>query len=52
MKIMITAQEAMNKGVWPQLLLLFGRDKDEEVWPGEQFILTEQQAIQLKLIKV
>ncbi|MDR6554837.1 hypothetical protein [Paenibacillus qinlingensis] len=51
MKIMITAAEAMEKGVWLELLRLFGRDKDEDIWPGQEFILTEQQAIHLKLIK-
>ncbi|MDD9267350.1 hypothetical protein ACFPES_09985 [Paenibacillus sp. GCM10023248] len=51
MKIMITAAEAIEKGVWKDILRLFGRDKDEEIWPKEEFILTEEQAIQLKLIK-
>jgi hypothetical protein len=50
MKIMITVSEAMDKGVLPQILKLFGRDADEELWPNEQFILTEEQAKQLKLI--
>ncbi|WP_176707769.1 MULTISPECIES: hypothetical protein [Bacillales] len=51
MKIMISASEAMDKGVWKELLRLFGRDEDEEFWPQEQFILTEEQALLLSLIK-
>lgn len=50
MKIMISASEAMEKGVWIELLRLFGRDKDEDFLPNEEFILTEEQAVQLKLI--
>ncbi|WP_171645050.1 MULTISPECIES: hypothetical protein [Paenibacillus] len=51
MKIMISASEAMEKGVWAEILRLFGRDKDEEIWPQEEFILTEEQALKLNLIK-
>jgi hypothetical protein len=51
LKIMISAAEAMEKGVWKELLLLFGRDDNEEFWPAEQFILTEEQALKLKLIQ-
>ncbi|MDQ0059045.1 hypothetical protein [Paenibacillus harenae] len=51
MKIMISASEAMEKGVWKELLRLFGRDEDEEFWPQEEFILTEEQALLLNLIK-
>ncbi|MGO4373623.1 hypothetical protein [Paenibacillus sp. 2TAB19] len=51
MKIMISASEAMEKGVWKELLRLFGRDEEEEFWPQEEFILTEQQALRLNLIK-
>ncbi|MDQ0903626.1 MULTISPECIES: hypothetical protein [unclassified Paenibacillus] len=51
MKIMISASEAMEKGVWSEILRLFGRDKDEEIWPQEVFILTEEQALKLNLIK-
>ncbi|MCY9667066.1 hypothetical protein M5X11_19365 [Paenibacillus alginolyticus] len=51
MKIMISASEAMEKGVWSDILRLFGRDKDEEIWPQEEFILTEEQALKLNLIK-
>lgn len=48
---MISAAEAIEKGVWKDILRLFGRDPDEDFWPKEEFILTEEQAIQLKLIK-
>jgi hypothetical protein len=51
LKIMISASEAMEKGVWKEILLLFGRDQDEEIWPAEEFILTEAQALKLNLIK-
>lgn len=51
MKIMISVAEAMEKGVWLELLKLFGRDEEEEFLPNEEFILTEAQAVQLKLIK-
>lgn len=51
MKIMISASEAMEKGVWKEILHLFGRDEDEEFWPQEEFILTEEQAHNLNLIK-
>lgn len=47
---MISASEAMEKGIWMELLKLFGRDKEEEFWPNEEFILTEEQAVQLELI--
>jgi hypothetical protein len=51
LKIMISASEAMDKGVWKELLRLFGRDEDEEFWPQEQFILSEEQELLLNLIK-
>jgi hypothetical protein len=50
-KIMISASEAMEKGVWKEILRLFGRDEDEEFWPQEEFILSEEQALLLQLIK-
>jgi hypothetical protein len=52
LKIMISASEAMEKGIWPEIIRLFGRDKDEEFWPGEEFILTEEQARKLNLLRV
>ncbi|MCP1309245.1 hypothetical protein [Paenibacillus tyrfis] len=51
MKILITASEAMEKGVWLEVLGMFGRDPDEEIGLGEQFILTEEQALALELIR-
>ncbi|AFH64430.1 hypothetical protein ACVNS2_27470 [Paenibacillus caseinilyticus] len=50
MKIMITVEEAMQRGIWPQLLKMFGRDPEEDFWPKEEFILTEDQAAELNLI--
>jgi hypothetical protein len=51
LKIMISTKEAMEMGVWDEILLLFGRNKDEEFWPTEEFILTEEQALNLNLIR-
>jgi hypothetical protein len=51
LKIMISASEAIEKGIWDDILRLFGRDKDEEIWPSEEFILTEEQAHKLNLLK-
>ncbi|MDQ8737289.1 hypothetical protein [Paenibacillus sp. LHD-38] len=51
MKVMISASEAMEKGVWKEIIRLFGRDEDEEFWPQEEFILSEEQALRLNLIK-
>jgi hypothetical protein len=51
LKIMIKASEAMEKGIWEDILRLFGRDQDEEFWPNEEFILTEEQAHKLNLFK-
>jgi hypothetical protein len=50
LKIMISASEALEKGVWKDILRLFGRDDNEELWPNEEFILTEEQAVELGLI--
>ncbi|UUZ85731.1 hypothetical protein LJK88_20855 [Paenibacillus sp. P26] len=51
MKVIITASEAMEKGVWKDIQRLFGRDAEEEIWPNEEFILTEEQALSLQLIR-
>ncbi|SDC77415.1 hypothetical protein SAMN02799630_01448 [Paenibacillus sp. UNCCL117] len=51
MKIMITAQEAMERGIWLELMQLFGLHEEDTISPGEQFILTEEQAIRLELIR-
>ncbi len=50
MKIIITQQEAVQKGVWNDVMSMFGVQKEDETYPQEQFILTEEQAKQLKLI--
>lgn len=52
MKIIVTAAEAQEKkGIWPQVMRMFGRDENEDIWPKEEFILTEDQARELKLIQ-
>ena len=51
MKIIITHNEAITKGIWPQISEWFGVQKDDETWPTEEFILTEDQAKQVGLIK-
>ncbi len=51
MKIMITQNEALEKGVWKQVMKMFGITSDDEVWETEQFILTEEQARELGLIR-
>ncbi|TYP75495.1 hypothetical protein [Paenibacillus methanolicus] len=51
MKVIITVAEAMERNIWPDILKLFGRDAEEEMWPGEEFILTEEQAKRLGLLQ-
>lgn len=51
MKIIITQSEAIEKGVWTQVMKQFGLTKDDEVWEKEQFILTEEQARELGFIR-
>jgi hypothetical protein len=50
MKIIIDTEEALEKGIWIELVKMFGLDEDKEVFPHEQFILTEDQAKELGLI--
>ncbi|MBP2001915.1 hypothetical protein J2Z69_002971 [Paenibacillus shirakamiensis] len=50
MKIIITQQEAMQKGVWSEVAQMFGVQKEDETWANEQYILTEEQARQLGFI--
>ncbi|MCI3918756.1 hypothetical protein MO973_00715 [Paenibacillus sp. TRM 82003] len=52
MKVMITVQEAVERGVWFELMELFGRSAEDDIWPNEQFILTEAQARKLGLLGV
>ena len=51
MKILITQQEAAEKNIWGEVMKMFGLDKEDDVWEQEQFILTEEQARSLLLIK-
>ncbi|WP_223067295.1 hypothetical protein [Paenibacillus caui] len=51
MKIIITQSEAVDKGIWPQVMQWFGIGQDDDTWPSEEFILTEQQAKEAGLIK-
>lgn len=51
MKVIITQAEAMQKNIWDDIMLLFGRTDEDEVWDTEQFILTEEQARKLGLLK-
>lgn len=51
MKIMITQEEAMQRKIWDQVINMFGLDADKDYWQNEQFILTEEQARQLGLIR-
>ncbi|MDF2649505.1 MAG: hypothetical protein K0Q73_5310 [Paenibacillus sp.] len=51
MKISITVKEAMDKGIWLEVMKIFGRDEEDEFWPNEEFILTEDQARELGIIK-
>ncbi len=50
MKIIITQEEAVQKGIWNEVMKMFGVQNEDETYPQEQFILTEEQAKQLKLI--
>ncbi|MEC0244440.1 hypothetical protein P4H65_01240 [Paenibacillus chitinolyticus] len=50
MKIMITQSEALEKGIWPDVMKMFGLNQEDDVWPGEEFVLTEEQARKLGLI--
>lgn len=51
MKVIITQAEAMQKNIWDDIMLMFGRTEEDEVWDTEQFILTEEQARELGLLK-
>lgn len=50
MKIIITQEEAVQKGIWNEVMQMFGVQNEDETYSQEQFILTEEQAKQLKLI--
>ncbi|WP_334072793.1 MULTISPECIES: hypothetical protein [Paenibacillus] len=51
MKIIITQSEAVERGIWNQVMKAFGITSEDEVWETEQFILTEEQARELGLIR-
>lgn len=51
MKIMISQSEAMEKKIWDDIIIMFGMNEDDEIWDNEQFVLTEDQARELGLIK-
>ncbi|MCQ4085402.1 hypothetical protein [Saccharibacillus sp. JS10] len=51
MKVMITQQEAMQRKIWSQIIAMFGLDPDKDYWETEQFILTEEQAREVGLIR-
>lgn len=51
MKVIISQTEALEKGVWDDIIILFGLDKEADFWPTEEFILSEAQAKQLGLIR-
>ncbi|MDR0267679.1 hypothetical protein [Paenibacillus sp.] len=50
MKVIITQEEAVEKGIWFDVMKMFGVDSEDEVWPNEEYILTEEQARKLGLI--
>lgn len=51
MKIIITQSEAVERGVWKQVMKAFGISSEDEIWETEQFILTEDQAREMGLIR-
>lgn len=51
MKVMITQQEAMQRKIWSKIIDMFGLEPDKEYWETEQFILTEEQAREVGLIR-
>lgn len=54
MKVVITAREAMNRGVWDEFCEMAGLSvyaMNEGMDPEQEFILTEEQARELGLLK-
>lgn len=51
MKIIITQKEAADKGIWTEIMGMFAVTNEDEVWANEEFILTEEQARQVGLLK-
>ncbi|MDO7905678.1 hypothetical protein Q5741_04535 [Paenibacillus sp. JX-17] len=50
MKIIISQQEAVDRGIWPEIMQMFGLDQNDDVWQSEEFILTEAQAQKVGLL--
>ncbi|WP_017813164.1 MULTISPECIES: hypothetical protein [Paenibacillus] len=50
MKIIITQEEAVQKGIWNEVMQMFGVQNEDETYPQEQYILTEEQARKLQII--
>ncbi|MBB3111060.1 hypothetical protein FHS18_003128 [Paenibacillus phyllosphaerae] len=50
MKVIITVTEAIEREIWTDVMAMFGRTDDDEMWPNEEFILTEEQARRLGLL--
>lgn len=52
-KVIVTFQEAVERGLWARMRPWFGRDErdEEELWPNEEFVLTEAQAQELGLLR-
>lgn len=51
MKVIITQREALEKGIWPEIMTMFGLDEDDTVWESEEFILSEERARKLGLLR-
>ncbi|MBJ9993144.1 MULTISPECIES: hypothetical protein [Paenibacillus] len=51
MKIIITQAEAVEKGIWGEVMKMFGVEAEEEVWPSEEYIMTEEQARRIGIIQ-
>lgn len=51
MKVIITQKEAMERHIWAEIMLMFGVSKEDDLWENEEFILTEEQARQLNILK-
>ncbi len=53
MKIIITAREALDRGIWVDLCEVIGKDPHmlESIQYSEEIELTEEQAIKLRIIK-
>jgi len=50
-KVIITQKEAMERHIWDEIMLMFGVSEEDELWENEEFILTEEQARKLNLLK-